>query len=54
MKKKYNLKQDHIKIKAQIKKREKRIDELIKNEDCNRYISEELEDISQEMYAINF
>jgi len=53
MKKKYDLKEDHKNIKKQIKERENKLDKIMRNDDCNRFISEELEAIAEEMYAIN-
>ena len=50
---KYDLKKDHQEIKKQIKTREIKIDALLKDGDCNRFISEELEAIANEMMAIN-
>lgn len=45
--------EDHKKIKEQIKEREIKLDMLSDNEDCNRYISEVLEEMSHEMMSIN-
>jgi len=48
-----DLIEDHKEIKKLIKKRELEIDRLASNDDCNRYISEKLSYVSEEMMTIN-
>lgn len=51
--KKYSIKEDHVKIKKQIKNWEKDIDNLINSINDDKVV-DILEKISHEMFAINY